>query len=598
MGSTAIIRVKPHCPTSFSKRNRWLNCAVMSISACLISATAHVGFAMEHVEVAGRFLNVAGTPARFFCAQGVALPLPAPAESDDGVFEDTLWVSFANEAENLASLFARSGFNMIRIPTMPVGDSGIQGKNTVAELYDLFVWACKTNNVRVWAELMHPATFYPVQPGDVGSVDEPYSADDWVEAVSGFKKPFEGISAAPWDARTEVVIQQRIHKWARSFNPYSGMRRCDDPVFALWSFEQLWCDDMENLDPATLPVLFTNTLCTAWNNWLYRKFPDDEVLRRQIPCLTESESLHSGSIRYFFSTCVCEYCASRDIEQSFCLRRKLQKVFLSDIYEEHMGRVINKFSILGYSSRSAPRFSTSSIGGKAVGSLSTAEVVKPFERPTTDIRPLVMYPAADNPSYLHLKEASFAVANGISVMAVAVDEKPELNIFASQIFLTSSILDESGKIDKPDLAFLNSAEKGFKKSINFESSDLSLSNIVCFILKQESETNSFVRVDRDDALFTISLQSLDGQPVDTSEKLLLSTYAAEAKTSEPTGFSFEVFLSGLSDKDYELINFNKNISDMEVVSRTNRDSLIISSDRDFMQVLFFKKHSNLKRFLK
>lgn len=518
---------------------------------CATTLEASAGAVGGHVDITGSMLNVGGAPARFFCATGVTVPHPRRTAEGDGEAGETAWNEAAEEAMRIVSSLARSGFNMVRIPNMPIGDSGIQGAHTIPEMYDFFVSLCNANGIRVWAEIMYPATIFPVSPADVGSIDDPYSAEAWVDAVKGFDKPFEGMLAAPWDPRTEVVIQWRVREWARSFNPYTGMRRSDDPVFAAWSFEQLLFDDFERMEADTLPGFFTNSLSVAWNNWLYRDFSDDADFRAKIPDITSGESVETGTVEFAYASTVCAYCDANEIPRDKCARRRLQRVFLKDIYLGHIERVVRPFSVLGASSRNSPIFVSADSQHNMIGEHSTAEVIGPFDEVGNTGKPLIMYPDTQKPSYLHIEEACYAATNGVSVMAAAYGEEPELAVFASQIFLSGTALDDKGKIDKPDLALWHGLVAEGMGEIAFGTSGVAITNLEFQVSRQPGQTNDVPNEVPENVVFSFSVRADydDGHSIANSARAVVSAYAVDVETHKPVDFSFVLSSPGLEGKE-------------------------------------------------
>lgn len=504
----------------------------------------------DNVDITGSVLNVGGAPARFFCATGVKVQHPKPTSGGDEEDKEAAWNDAVAEATKTVKSLARSGFNMVRIPNIPIGDSGIQGAHTIPEMYEFFVSLCKANGIRVWAELMYPATVFPVAPGDAGCIDDPYTAVAWAEAVKGFDKPFEGMLSAPWDPRTEVIIQWRVREWARSFNPYTGMRRSDDPVFAVWSFEQLWFDDIERMESGTLPAFFTNSLSIAWNNWLYSNFSNDADLKAKIPDIKPGESVVTGNVEFAYASTTCTYCETNGISRDNCARRTQQRAFLKDIYSSHIERVVVPFSFLGASARNSPIFVSADSLYKTLGEHSTADVVMPFGKGGDRSKPLIMYPDTPNPSYLHIEEACYAVTNGFSVMATAYAEQPELSVFASQIFLSGTALDKEGKIDKPNLALWHGQVVPDSDDILFSASGVTITNLEFRLPLSPGETNGILRGVPENVLFSVSVWADDknGIGMANSDNIVISAYAIDSETLETVDYSFVLSFPGLEGK--------------------------------------------------
>ncbi len=536
----------------------------------------------------GDHLEIDGHPVLFFCATGVVVPLPAFSPLDTDEARKTQWDAAAQKGKALAKTLRTAGFNMVRLSTIPPGESGVQGSLAISELYEYFIWACKEEGLRIWAEVLHPATSKPVGEPDVTCLDDPASASAWTNAVSSCTNPADLMLAAPWDPRLEVILQRRIREWARSFNPYTGMRRCDDPVFALWSFEQLWWDDINAFGTSTLPPFFSEQLTKLWNKWLYEKFSSDAELRQDMPDLDADESAELGNVRLVF-TDICRTCAEKKPRTASCPRIALQRKFLINLYAVHMIRIASPFTMLGESARRSPLVISTNSRRDTLNVVSTAKFIQPFSKIKDRGEPGVMYEDGTDPSLFKFDIAAFAISNGISVVAVPWRGNPESCIFASQLFRSGREFSSTGTVDQPDLALFSGEITTNGNALVFPQSSVTISNIAFRAYPSASTTNT-VPITFTNALLTVSLEALEAKEISSAETVALTIYATDIETGERLDTTCTVSFPGmqgdelclydisgtaiLSDKAGRLFDvpFGSNVFRVEFTS--NRNPLI------------------------
>ncbi len=503
--------------------------------------------------IQGKTLDIDGKPVRFFCATGIVVPVPAFSADDNDETRKAKWNAVAQEGKILVATLREAGFNMVRLSSIPTGESGVQGNFTVAELYEHFIGVCKENGIRIWAEVMHPATVVPISTSDVTCLDDPASAIAWTNAVTACENPRDLMLAAPWDPRIEVTLQRRLREWARSFNPYTGLRRCDDPVFALWSFEQLWWDDINALGTSTLPTFFGDLLTKFWNKWLYEKFNTDEELRRELPDLDETESIEQGNIRLIRAD-VCQACSKKSPPSSECPRVALQRKFLINLYAVHMIRLASPFTMLGESTRRAPIIISSNARRDTLNVISTARFVRPFSPIRERNEPTIMYEDDADPSLFQFDVTAFAVSNNVSVIAMPWRGNPEACIFASQLFRWGGKFSEKGIVDKPGLAMFNGEITTNCNTITFPQAGVSISNVSFWACQSVSSTNStpdtatnevFTNLVFTNAIFTISIEAVDAHVLTSASTVDVTVYATDKNTGERLDTAFTATFDGI-----------------------------------------------------
>jgi hypothetical protein len=311
-----------------------LRCGAVVVAAAVSAFGAETGF----VTVLGGGLRCGDRPASFACASGVRLPAPDPASGTNAVPEACAF------ARALARDLALSGFDMVRLPDLAVPRTGDPAAEALLAVQDEFVAACKDEGIRIWAEVLHPVCDFVPTPADSDALDDPATRDAWREAFADTNHPAASlVLAAPWDPRLEVLIQRRMRDWARAFNPRTGLRRCDDPVYALFGFSSLWWDDMDAAALPDLPPFLERELLDAWNEWLFERRGTDQALR-DLFGLDPGETLASNSVAF----------PPPELAPN-APRTHEQRLFLHWLSVLHLSRLLTPFSSFGQASRTAPR---------------------------------------------------------------------------------------------------------------------------------------------------------------------------------------------------------------------------------------------------
>ena len=354
-------------------------------------------FAFTAVSPKGDGLLLDQKPVRFACADvGSAIP------------EDEV------SAIALAGELWAAGFDLVCVADLAAPETPDDPETPAFAPANAFVAACRSLGVRVWAEAMGPVSAVPPSPGDVALVDDPSTADAWTNAVSGALADPDSASrvwlAAPWDPRLEVALQRRVRAWGRAFNPRTGLRRCEDPVFALFSFSSSWLDEMCAPDRAPLPEFFESSLRNWWGNWLYDLYGSDEKAEAALGAFLPGETVVSNTVAF-------PSLDPADTNRTDAFR-SAQRLFLRKLDLEHLRRVVAPFSLLGPTARVAPRL-VSNTGKRTISSLSTVSFAGEAAalRPGSAPRPIVWrVPVGASFS----DEARAAAKAGASVFSVPV----------------------------------------------------------------------------------------------------------------------------------------------------------------------------------
>ncbi|MBR1608063.1 MAG: hypothetical protein IJ678_00430 [Kiritimatiellae bacterium] len=370
--------------------------AALSLAAAPFAAAPRASAALDvvpagasFVSVFGEGLRAGGEPVSFVCATGVSLPEPPQIPEDAPEYgAEAAWETTLSETRDLAAKIAAAGFGMVRLSGLSHIGGEDAAPHSAEAVQDEFAAACRQNGLRIWAEALQPVLQIPVSAADSAVLDDPSTREAWEnavrEAAAGGVDPF---LAAPFDPRLEVVLQQRLRAWARAFNPKNGLRRSDDPTYALFGLSATWWDDLKAPGRPRLPEFFEKELETAWNNWLWEKRSEksggagganddgnggagkgadvEEEIRPGFPLLP-GESLEEGTVAFLDF-------GDKNLGRA---RRKEQLVFLFNLVQSHLERLAAPFSSSGPSTSAAPLVVRCG-AERQLMSLSTASLLAP-----------------------------------------------------------------------------------------------------------------------------------------------------------------------------------------------------------------------------
>jgi len=397
--------------------------AVLAAGMPLWAAAATLRGADEgFVSVRGDRLACGETTVVFSCALGVRLPWPDPAEAADDAAASSRWERARADCGNLARRYAAAGFNMVLLPDLEPETS--EEASPRKALQDEFLLACRRAGVRVWAEPLHSFLATPIPPGAAELAGDPATRDEWLAAVEQ-AGPAAHLAAA-WDPRIAAWEQRLLRDWSRAFNPGTGLRRCDDPAFALFGFSSYWLADMLDPDRVPLPDFFENELREAWNAWLLEQYDSDEAFAIWHGPFAPGESIESNSVPFR---------AFSDPALSDDLREE-QKKFLIALRNRRFGELLDAFRTYGRAAREAPRLVTDD-HEQAISAFSSITPL-PAEsgkgsRPRAITPLLVDAFGADSPEEAH-EAARRAVAAGAQILALPCRDRPEDFAEAAQLF--------------------------------------------------------------------------------------------------------------------------------------------------------------------
>ena len=207
----------------------------------------------------------------------------------------------------LLDRFEGLGFNAARMwDGFRGGGDYTPGDGSAMDRADYFIARAKRRGFRIWIAGMNRVG--DARPEDVDILDDPESAEAWAAAVQEMSKVeggkiVEGRGLRPsiekmWDPRLEALLIRDMTQIATHMNHHTGLRWCDDPVFAVWeiSNEEWWMRKMVGGQWQKLPPYFRNGLISRWNDFLREKYGSDAALAEAWGGLLEGESLADGTI--------------------------------------------------------------------------------------------------------------------------------------------------------------------------------------------------------------------------------------------------------------------------------------------------------------
>lgn len=212
--------------------------------------------------------------------------------------------------DRLVDRFEELGFNAVRLWYVAPNTNSYQvNDGSSADTIDYFISKIKEKGFRIWCAGLGNRVGY-VTNEDVNIVDDPATADAWIEAINEYNSPkfhhkgkfkrrdIRHSLARIWDPRIEAVYIERMRANADHINKYTGLRWADDPAFAIWELtnEEWWMRKMVGGRWQSEPEFFRNELINKWNTWLLKKYGNSDSLKKAWGGLLPGESLKAKSI--------------------------------------------------------------------------------------------------------------------------------------------------------------------------------------------------------------------------------------------------------------------------------------------------------------
>jgi hypothetical protein len=204
-----------------------------------------------------------------------------------------------DSTDALLDRFEALGFNAFRYWIGFRGDSAyVVGDRSRQDQTDYFIAEAKKRGFRIWIAALNGVG--TARPEDVTIIDDPDTAEAWAADVTKLPNNARLSTniANMWDARLEALVIRDMTQIATHRNQYTGLRWCDDPVFAVWelSNEEWWMRKMVGGQWQQMPAFFRNSLLDRWHGFLRDKYGTQDKLAEAWGELLPNENLEAGTI--------------------------------------------------------------------------------------------------------------------------------------------------------------------------------------------------------------------------------------------------------------------------------------------------------------
>ncbi len=214
-------------------------------------------------------------------------------------------------ARRMADRIQLYGFNMMRVwgqndAVFAQPEGYTKGDGSRLDLYDAMIAILKERGIRLW--FAGAGSGGTATADDVAVIDDPASAEGWSAAITDMAKAqrksgeisvnLAGCVASAWDPRLEELTIQRTAHFLDHLNQHTGLRRADDPVYAIWELtnEQWWIVQMVSGKWQKLPKFFRDSLIGKWHEFLQNKYGGQEALVAAWGGLKPGEDLAAGTL--------------------------------------------------------------------------------------------------------------------------------------------------------------------------------------------------------------------------------------------------------------------------------------------------------------
>jgi hypothetical protein len=257
----------------------------------------------DYVVVKDGHLSVNGVRERYWSAIG-KLYLSAKIKPGDDAETRAAKIAKSRHATDvIVDRLVVLGFNAVRLwDVAPNTEDYVVGDGSSADCLDYFLALVKEKGFRVWCAGLGNRT-RSAAAEDVDIAGTPDTAEAWQTAVRAYaetKTDLRHSLARVWDPRLEALQIERMKEIATHTNKHTGLRWCDDPMFAVWelSNEEWWVRRMLSGKWQKEPEFFRNQLVGLWNEWLRSKYGDRATLTKAWGDLLPDEDLESGTILF------------------------------------------------------------------------------------------------------------------------------------------------------------------------------------------------------------------------------------------------------------------------------------------------------------
>lgn len=207
------------------------------------------------------------------------------------------------DSEALITRFQDLGFNLSRFwrVNSATRDANYEpGDGSSADVIDHFIATAKAKGFRIWMAGLN-RNLNGLTPEHVSIIDDPATAEAWQAAIAeGLKDKAPLNRARAWDPRLEAYAISQMVDAATHVNKYTGLRWCDDPVFAAFelSNEEWWVRAMLRGDWQKLPAYLRNSLVQRWNEFLITKYDSSTALSTAWNSLLPGEDPTKGTVLF------------------------------------------------------------------------------------------------------------------------------------------------------------------------------------------------------------------------------------------------------------------------------------------------------------
>jgi hypothetical protein len=256
----------------------------------------------EYVVAKDGHLSLNGQRVRYWAAIGKPLISAGLTGKETPEQKAEKIANSRKGTDMLVQRFIDLGFNANRFwGGLPNQEGYVVGDGSDADCVDYWLSQMKKRGLKVWLAGLNKAG--SAKPDDAGIIDDAATAEGWKKGVAEGAAGKGGWDirnnpARIWDPRLEAIAIKNMQAVATHFNKHTGLRWCDDPVFAVWelSNEEWWVQRMRGGSWQKLPAFFRNQLIAKWNEFLKNKYGSDEKLKAAWKDLLPGEGLASGTV--------------------------------------------------------------------------------------------------------------------------------------------------------------------------------------------------------------------------------------------------------------------------------------------------------------
>ncbi|HEY5499179.1 MAG TPA: hypothetical protein VIK20_02215, partial [Bacteroidales bacterium] len=261
----------------------------------------------EYVVVKDGHLSVNGQRQRYWAAVGKVYA-NADIKLEDSPERIRQKVEMAHRSTDIIlDRLQQMGFNSVRFWDGFIDVDYTKGDGSTADCSDYFIAEAKKRGFKIWSAGMNQTG--KVRQEDADIINDPATEEAWKSAIEEVVKTnskakdgwdLRNNPAIFWDARLGELATLNKQKIVQHFNHYTGLRWCDDPVFAIWELtnEEWWIRRMLSGSWQKLPNFFRQELFDKWHQYLREKYKTQENIEKVWGQLLPGENLNSKTILF------------------------------------------------------------------------------------------------------------------------------------------------------------------------------------------------------------------------------------------------------------------------------------------------------------